>query len=956
MHLKAPCPSCGKRARYSEAEAGLPGVCHACGTRFTLPSVAAPVATDDIPLAVPVPQSRLMTSAWVWAALAGGIVIGLCVGVAAVVMMSRSFNPTPVAPLASSSNSANSPVASTPHTPTPPAVPAVPLTGEDHSEPTVTAQPTAPVSPSANSESPGSSASITPPVHPSFIPDGGPIHATPQTSNPKPPAKTPSTDTSGRPPIHPIAENADTLTDARIGQAITDGVNFLLSHFDGNTHELKQNRVEFQPLGPARADSGAFYGGLDALEVYALLQSGQAINDNRLGIKSPYMIGMIEQLKKMSDKLGPVTYARALRATALTLFNRPEDKTVIKSDLEWLLKASQSGAYTYDKIDTSMEGPGRYMPRGMTTWDASNSQYGLLGVWSAAEAGFEVPLSYWKQVEDHWTKNQMASGEWGYETPAAGAGRLSMTVAGIASLFVTHDYLIAPRFGNEVGRDPFSPALVKGLDWLEASNHSVDTSTSEWWGYTLYGLERVGLASGFKYFGTHDWYRELARQIIDAQNPDGSWGRQELIDTPYALLFLARGRHPIIMNKLRFDGFWANRPRDLANFSRYASDEMETPVNWQVIPIDHDWTDWTDCPVLYMASHKAPTLTDANYDNIRSFIQSGGLLFTQADGGDPEFDRFVGVMAKKLFPNYPLTALSPDHPLFSSLFHMQIKPSLKAVSNGARLLMVHSSVDLARAWQLREQKVNKMPFEFGLNLFLYASGKHQLRNRLETNYITAPSEAPTYTINVARVRYGSDRDHAGNWDPEPYAWTRFSRWFQRQTGYGVDAKEIDMSDLTLPAAPIAILTGTDAYEPEKAEIQAVRKYVEAGGVLFVDSAGGTGALEESVRTKLFARAFPNGFLRLLPSDHPLLNSGNPGMEDLSHPRLRPFALEKLGSPANEFPSSFTAGRGHVIFTPLDMTCGLLGTNTWGILGYEPGYSQSFIKNLLLWTVDGQKDD
>ena len=945
MHLKTPCPNCGKRARYTEAEAGLPGVCHACGTRFTFPTVTALPSVDEIPVAEPLPDAVVPVSTFVWAALAGGVVIGVLVGVITALIITRSHEP---ARLTSSNNSTNSispaPVP-TPNRPAPAPSPKPPVT-EDHADST----PVEPLAPPQNSLTPGSYASNAPPGNSSFVPQGGPTYPTPKTVTKSPPANIDLPGTSGRPPIRPIVASADEITDARIGKAITDGVAYLVAHIDDKTHELRQNRVEFQAFGGGKPDAGAFYGGLDALCVYALLQSGQAIPDNRLGIKSPYMVGLIEQMKKLPNQLGPVTYARAIRATALTLYNRPEDKTVIKTDLEWLLKASQSGAYTYDKPDTSLTGPGRFAPRGYSEWDNSNSQYGLLGVWSAAEAGFEIPMTYWKQVEDHWTKNQMANGQWGYTTPESGSGRLSMTSAGVASLFVTHDWIAAPRFGNEVGRDPFSPALTKGLGWLEASTHVVDTNDSQVWGYTLYGIERVGLASGFKYFGTHDWYREIARQILDAENPDGSWGRQSLIETPYVLLFLARGRHPILMNKLRFDGFWANRPRDLSNLSKYASAEMEKPVNWQVVPLTHDWTDWTDCPILYMASHKAPTLTDEDYDKIRSFIQSGGLLFTQADGDDPEFNRFAEEMAKKLFPSYAMTDLSPEHPLFSVLFHMQLKPKLKVVSNGARLLMVHSPTDLSRAWQLRQQKVTKLPFEFALNLFQYASGRHELRNRLDTNIISAPSETPSYSIHVARLRY------PGNWDPEPYAWTRFPRWFQRRTGYGVDVKVVDMTDLTPQTAPIAFLTGSDAYDPKPAEIAAVKKYVEAGGTLFVDLAGGNGVFEQSARTKLFARAFPSGFLRLLPSNHPLLNAGPPGMTDLTHPRLRAYALEKLGSPTNEFPSSFTFGRGHVIDTPLDITCGLLGTNTWGILGYEPSYSQELVKNLLLWTVDGQSEE
>ena len=97
----------------------------------------------------------------------------------------------------------------------------------------------------------------------------------------------------------------------------------------------------------------------------------------------------------------------------------------------------------------------------------------------------------------------------------------------------------------------------------------------------------------------------LARQVIAAQLPDGSWAGDPRIETSYILLFLARGRHAIMMNKLRFSGYWANRPHDVANLSsRFASHEVERPLNWQVVPLEHDWTDWTDSPILYLASHK----------------------------------------------------------------------------------------------------------------------------------------------------------------------------------------------------------------------------------------------------------------------------------------------------------------------------------------------------------------
>src|SRR5438105_2031760 len=73
-------------------------------------------------------------------------------------------------------------------------------------------------------------------------------------------------------------------------------------------------------------------------------------------------------------------------------------------------------------------------------WDNSNSQYGLMGVWACAESGIEIPDWYWKDVEKHWTAWQLKDGQWAYKKTDR-TGSLAMTAAGIASLFVTADWL-----------------------------------------------------------------------------------------------------------------------------------------------------------------------------------------------------------------------------------------------------------------------------------------------------------------------------------------------------------------------------------------------------------------------------------------------------------------------------------------------------------------------------------
>jgi len=457
-------------------------------------------------------------------------------------------------------------------------------------------------------------------------------------------------------------------------------------------------------------------------------------------------------------------------------------------------------------------------------------------------------------------------------------------------------------------------------------------------------LERVGLASGFKYFGPHDWYRELVSRIILLQHPNGSFGADDhgldtCVDTAYTLLFLSRGRHPVLMTKLKFGRFWDNRPRDLANLARFAGKEVERQLNWQVVDIEHPWYDWFDSPVLYIASHTPPQLTPRDYQNLRNYVLAGGMIFTNADVGSSTFSNWVQTLAQKLLPGHKLQPIPNDDPIYSIQYKLRSHPPLLGLSNGVRWLLVHSPTDVAVSWELRDDKRRAVNFQLGTNLFLYASGKPDLRNRIDSPYIEASNAAPSGWVKLAQVQY------EGNWNPEPAAWPRFSRFLEQETHEALDLSTKPADKLLPGSAAIATLTGTDSHAFSDQEKQSLRSFVESGSVLLIDCCGGHDAFAQSVRQDLISGAFASGTPVPLTPDHPLLKGLKP--QSGSPMRLRPYAMDQLGHIRTDV-QLLHVGKGYVVFSPMDITSGLLGTHTWAISGYDPAACEQFAMNLVEW--------
>src|SRR5581483_9515070 len=211
-------------------------------------------------------------------------------------------------------------------------------------------------------------------------------------------------------------------------------------------------------------------------------------------------------------------------------------------------------------------------------------------------------------------------------------------------------------------------------------------------------------------------------------------------------------------------------------------------------------------------------------------------------------------------PDYELQQLAPNNLIFTTNYKITAPPKLLGVSNGSRLLLVHSPVDLSAAWQRRERLTQKTWFDLGINVFAYASGKRDMRNRVASLVVPEPTREAATKVRLERVSY------AGNWNPEPYAWTRLSKMLQNDSGVALDVQPVAVDAIAAEHDPLAHLTGTAAHHFTDAQCASFGGYVKAGGVLLIDSTGGRSDFSRSVEQDLIPRAFAGVKLSAMPSD------------------------------------------------------------------------------------------
>ena len=551
----------------------------------------------------------------------------------------------------------------------------------------------------------------------------------------------------------------------QVRKAIDAGVRFLRDQEKGNGNWEAVDKA-----------SVAMPGGWTSLAMLALLNSGVQSEDP-----------IIERGLKYSAQIEPQhTYVVSLQTMVFAETARNDDHLRIQQNVDWLLRAM---------VKKGGKCKGWSYTQESRIPDNSNTQYALLGLHAGRLAGAKIDREVWQAIQDYYVTTQQPDHGWVYNPSTGRDSTLTMTTAGLCGLLISgmelndgREVLQADGTATNCGVYAENKPATDALGWI-ARNFTIKVPQHTY--YNLYGIERTGRLSGQRFFGEHDWYREGCEFLVNSQKEDGSWqepnGREgwPVISTSFALLFLSKGRTPILISKLAHGPGedWNNDHNDARNLVEYASKEVfrKLPMAWQVFDTRRIEAPTNDAilalvgdllqsPIVYFNGHQAPRLTGVQKQLLQQYVEQGGFILAEACCGRPEFDAGFRQLMRELFPDNPLKKLGREHPIWRT--QAVVPPGsfgLEGIDYGCKTVVVYSPQDLSCLWEANQTQKGRglLAFRLGGNIIAYATGLEPPKPRLTPTEVIQDDpegkQIPRGFLKVAQLR------HNGDWHPAPNA-------------------------------------------------------------------------------------------------------------------------------------------------------------------------------------------
>ena len=348
--------------------------------------------------------------------------------------------------------------------------------------------------------------------------------------------------------------------------------------------------------------------------------------------------------------------------------------------------------------------------------------------------------------------------------------------------------------------------------------------------------------------------------------------------TSFAVLFLAKGRAPVLINKLRHLPLndWNHDADDVRNIVATVSRDWKSLLTWQVVdPSIATLQEMLQAPIVFFNGHVAPDFPAAARQNIRDYVDQGGFLIVDACCANKEFDQGFRRLMKEIFPEpeLQLHPLLPEHPVWRAKHVLDPESHpLWGIEHGCRTVVIYSPTDLSCYWNQSEHSPSNVAvinaLKVGQNIIDYATGREMPADKLTVREV--------HDIKVAAPKRGALRvaklKHAGDWNIAPQAIPNLMDALRKPPfsfDVVVSQKDLFPRDPNLIYYPLIYIHGRGSVSFPKEDLDALRQHVDqGGGTLFADAACGSPAFDTSFR-KFVAELLPNNRLVPIPRDDEL---------------------------------------------------------------------------------------
>jgi hypothetical protein len=221
-------------------------------------------------------------------------------------------------------------------------------------------------------------------------------------------------------------------------------------------------------------------------------------------------------------------------------------------------------------------------------------------------------------------------------------------------------------------------------------------------------------------------------------------------------------------------------------------------------------------------------------------------------------------------------------------------------------------------------------------------------------------------------------EYSGNWDPEPGGWRRMSNILLNEKAVGVDVTPVKLGTGKLDKSfNVLHLTGTTKMTFDEAQRKEIKDFVNGGGLVVVDAAGGNGDFASSIEREM-SLLWPDAtrqFDKPLPPDHALYKAAGKLPDVVLTPPPKGAATKPTTTSAEplevryrDFFRRSVAGRTDapllrglevdgrlaVLYSREDISTGLVGMPIEGILGYSPESATEIMENILIYALQKGK--